>query len=73
MVNLRESQVELSPAQENPQVYEQTARVKFDNGDERSIPTKYIMRRLPQFVGQEVLILRGEQEGPTTCRSRRPQ
>lgn len=50
-------------AQENPQVYEQTARVRFENGDERSIPTKYIVRRLPQFIGQEVLILRGNKKG----------
>lgn len=50
-------------AQENPQVYEQTARVRFENGENRSIPTKYIVRRLPTFIGQEVLVLRGNKKG----------
>jgi len=50
-------------AQEIPGVYEQTARVHFEeSGEERSIVTRYILPVKPSF-GEEVLVLGGKQKG----------
>lgn len=52
-------------AQENPTAYEQTARVKLDDGSEHSLPSRYIMPQSPKY-GDEVLILAsGKYRGQT--------
>lgn len=52
-------------AQENPDAFEQTARVRFEDGEERSIAAKYIVPQDPKnsLRGEEVLILAGKQRG----------
>jgi transcription elongation factor SPT5 len=54
---------QITSAQEIPGVYEQTARVRFDDsGEQRSIITRYILPAKPKF-GEEVLVLGGKQKG----------
>lgn len=55
-------------AQEIPGVYEQTARVRFESGEERSIITEYIdsgrpVRPKRYAYGDEVLVLGGKHKG----------
>ena len=53
----------ITGAQEIPGVYEQTARVRFEeSGEQRSIITRYIEPARPSF-GDEVLVLGGPQKG----------
>ena len=54
---------QITSAQEIPGVYEQTARVRFEeSGEQRSIVTRYILPAKPKF-GEEVLVLGGKQKG----------
>jgi transcription elongation factor SPT5 len=55
---------QITSAQEIPGVYEQTARVRFDDsGEQRSIITRYILPAKPKFLGEEVLVLGGKLKG----------
>lgn len=50
-------------AQENPDDLEQTARIRFEGGEERSISIKYIRPQAPTYSGEEVLVLGRKRSG----------
>ena len=50
-------------AQENPDGLEQTARVRLEGGEERSISIKYIRPQEPTNSGEEVLVLGRKRRG----------
>ena len=50
-------------ASENPVAYEQTARVRFDTGEERSIVARYIRPQRPTYTGEQILVLDGKHRG----------
>lgn len=50
-------------ASENPAAYEQTARVRFDTGEERSIVARYIRPQRPTYTGEQILVLDGKHRG----------
>ncbi|KDR77014.1 hypothetical protein GALMADRAFT_246210 [Galerina marginata CBS 339.88] len=54
----------LVAAQQNPEDYQQTARVLFpDTGEERSILAKFIFPQKPTYTGEEVFVFAGEHKG----------
>ncbi|KAF8957531.1 hypothetical protein BDZ97DRAFT_1906781 [Flammula alnicola] len=63
----------LVAAQENPGAFEQTARVQFDSGEERSIVARYIMPQRPTYSGEEVLVLAGKQKGRALVVREKPE
>ncbi|KAJ3502048.1 hypothetical protein NLJ89_g9064 [Agrocybe chaxingu] len=50
-------------AQENPAEFEQTARIRFDNGEERSFIARYIVPQTVSKIGEDVLIIGGTHRG----------
>lgn len=50
-------------AQDAAREYEQTARIKFDSGEERSVPIMFVVPQEPTFSGQDVLVLGGNKKG----------
>jgi hypothetical protein len=51
-------------AQRAPDQHEQTARVRFfDTDEERSFAIKYIAPQEPKYTDEDVLVLRGKQQG----------
>lgn len=60
-------------ASENPAVYEQTARVRFDSGEERSIVARYIRPQPATYTGEQVLVLDGEHRGKVMVVREKPE
>ena len=50
-------------ASKNPATFEQTARVRFDSGEERSIIARYIRPQRPTYTGEQILVLDGKHIG----------
>lgn len=60
-------------AQEVPDAYEQTVRVKLDTGEERAITATYLEPVKPMYSGEEVLVLAGGKKGRALVVREKPE